>query len=255
MVALEPFGHLAFFDRQSPVLAKCTIAAYHATWFYFVLNKISYQINGERPIAVCDRDLFIRPTGRIFLSTERSKLCFELLEILSAAQNNLPLQGAGNNLRSRCFNLNDGIMEKGNGYYRDKGGRKPKADPAKYRYSISFTAEENSRFLSLFEESGMQIKAHFITACIFQSPIKTLKVDKGTIDYYMRLTTLYGQFRSVGVNYNQVVKILYANFSEKKAAAYLYRLEKQTMEMARLCANIMDITKEFEAKYLLKRNK
>lgn len=35
----------------------------------------------------------IRPSGRIFLSKERSKLCFELLEMLSAAQNNLPLQG------------------------------------------------------------------------------------------------------------------------------------------------------------------
>lgn len=30
-------------------------------------------------------------------SRENSKLCFELLEILSAAQNHLPLQGAGKN--------------------------------------------------------------------------------------------------------------------------------------------------------------
>lgn len=71
----------------------------------------------------------------------------------------------------------------------------------------------------------------------------------------MRLTTLYGQFRSVGVNYNQVVKLLYRNFSEKKAAAYLFRLEKQTIEMATLCKEIIALTKEFEAKYLLNENK
>jgi hypothetical protein len=36
-------------------------------------------------------------------SKENSKLCFELLEILSAAQNHLPLQGAGKRLQSRRF--------------------------------------------------------------------------------------------------------------------------------------------------------
>ena len=68
----------------------------------------------------------------------------------------------------------------------------------------------------------------------------------------MRLTTLFGQFRGVGTNYNQVVKILYRNFSEKKASAYLYKLEKQTAEMAVLCQKIIGLTEEFEAKYLKK---
>jgi hypothetical protein len=39
------------------------------------------------------------------------------------------------------------------------------------------------------------------------------------LDFYMRLTAYHSLFRSVGVNYNQVVKLLYRNFSEKKAAA------------------------------------
>ena len=57
----------------------------------------------------------------------------------------------------------------------------------------------------------------------------------------MRLITLYGQFRAVGMNYNQVVKILYRNFYEKKARAYGYKSEKRIIEMAcypkRLLAN------------------
>ncbi len=133
-----------------------------------------------------------------------------------------------------------------------KGGRHPKKDPAVHRYSISLTADENARFLSLYEASRMDVKAHFITACIFQKGITTVTVDKATMDYYMRLTTLFGQFRAVGTNYNQVVKILYRNFSEKKAATYLYKLEIQTAEMAVLCQKIILLTEEFEAKYLKK---
>lgn len=133
-----------------------------------------------------------------------------------------------------------------------KGGRHPKKDPAVHRYSISLSAEENARFLSLYEASRMDVMAHFITACVFQKGITIVTVDKATMDYYMRLTTLFGQFRAVGTNYNQVVKILYRNFSEKKAAAYLYKLEKQTAEMAVLCQKIILLTEEFEAKYLKK---
>ena len=133
-----------------------------------------------------------------------------------------------------------------------KGGRHPKKDPAVHRYSISLSAEENARFLSLYEASRMDVMAHFITACIFQKGITIVKVDKATMDYYMRLTTLFGQFRGVGTNYNQVVKVLYRNFSEKKASAYLYKLEKQTAEMAVLCQKIIQLTEEFEAKYLKK---
>lgn len=133
-----------------------------------------------------------------------------------------------------------------------KGGRHPKKDPAVFRYSISFTAEENACFLSLFEQSGMNVKAHYITACVFQKTIKTVKIDKATMDYYMRLTTFYGQFRAIGVNYNQIVKLLYRNFSEKKAAAYLFKLEKQTVEMAKLYQQIIKLTGEFETNHLKK---
>ncbi|RRJ90517.1 conjugal transfer protein MobA [Flavobacterium macacae] len=133
-----------------------------------------------------------------------------------------------------------------------RGGRPPKNDPAVHRYSISLNDEENARFLTLFETSGMHVRAHFITACVFQKGIKVVKIDKAAIDYYMRLTSFYSQFRAVGVNYNQVIKILHRNFSEKKALAYLYKLEKQTIELAVLSKKIMQLTEEFEKKHLKK---
>ena len=136
-----------------------------------------------------------------------------------------------------------------------KGGRNPKKNPSIHRYVFRLTDEENAKFLSLFEASGLDNKAHFITSILFEKQIKTVKVDMAAMDYYMRLTTLYGQFRAVGVNYNQIVKILYRNFSEKKALAYLFKLEKQTAELAQLCHKIMQLTEEFEVKHLIKNIK
>ncbi len=133
-----------------------------------------------------------------------------------------------------------------------KTGRKPKNDPAIHRYTISLNDMENDRFLSLFERSGMKVMAHFITACVFDKTIKTVKIDMNAVDYHTRLTNLYSQFRSIGVNYNQIVKILYRNFSEKKAAAYLFKLENHTAELAELCKKIIELTVEFEKKHLEK---
>jgi hypothetical protein len=138
---------------------------------------------------------------------------------------------------------------------KHKGGRNPKKNPSIHRYVFRLTDEENAKFLSLFEASGADNKAHFVTSILFEKQIKTVKVDMAAMDYYMRLTTLYGQFRSVGVNYNQIVKLLYRNFSEKKAAAYLFKLEKQTAELAKLCREITQLTEEFETKYLIKNQK
>ena len=61
-----------------------------------------------------------------------------------------------------------------------RGGRKPKKDPAIYRYSVSFNAVEHERFLALFEQSGMRTKAHFIVKRIFDEPFKVIHIDKPT---------------------------------------------------------------------------
>jgi hypothetical protein len=143
--------------------------------------------------------------------------------------------------------MNDNNNSKGN-----RGGRMPKNDPSIHRHVFRLTDEENAKLLSLFEASGMTNKAKFIISHLFGKEMKTVKMDKGTIDFYMRLTSFYSQFRSVGVNYNQIVKLLYSHFSEKKAAAYLYKLEKQTAEFAALCQKIIKITEEFDGKHLNK---
>ena len=144
------------------------------------------------------------------------------------------------------------IMEEKDRKKFSKTGRKPKNDPAVNRYSINLNAEDNAKFLALFDQSGMKVTAHFITASIFQKTVKTVKIDMDAIEYHAGLTKFFGQFRGIATNYNQIVKLLNANFSDKKASAYLFKLEKETKEMKELLQKVLILTEEFEKKYLNK---
>ena len=133
-----------------------------------------------------------------------------------------------------------------------KGGRKPKADPCSHRYSFNLNDADNAQFLSLFDESGLKDKARFITSCIFDRQLKVVKVDKAAMDYYMRLTTFHSQFRSIGTNYNQITKAIKSAFTEKKALAFLYKLEKATLELVAINRQIIQLIEEFEQRWLQK---
>jgi hypothetical protein len=134
----------------------------------------------------------------------------------------------------------------------NKGGRPPKLDPCRHRYSFKLNDVDNARFLAMIDETACTDKAGFIKTCLFKRKIKYVKIDKAAMDYYMRLTTFYSQFRSIGVNYNQVVKHLKGTFTEKKALALLGKLEKVTMELITVQKQIVRLTGEFERNFLLK---
>lgn len=133
---------------------------------------------------------------------------------------------------------------------RKTAGRKPKNDPAVYRYGIKLNSEENGKFELLFQQSGLSQRAKFIKTMIFGKEIKVVKLDKAAMDYYVRLTNFYHQFQAIGNNYNQTVKAVKTNFSDKRALALLYKLEKITMELVVLSKQIIALTREFEEKHL-----
>ena len=82
-----------------------------------------------------------------------------------------------------------------------------------------------------------------------------MKIDKATMDYYIRLTNFYHQFQSIGNNYNQTVKAVKSNFGEKRAYALLRNLEKATIDLVLLSKRIILLTREFEDAYLIKRKR
>ena len=133
--------------------------------------------------------------------------------------------------------------------YSKNHGRKPKPDKMRHRYVFRLDDGDNARFLALFDESGKATKAEFIVSALFGKEIKVIKLDKGTRDFYMRLTTFHSQFRAIGTNYNQCVRALKSNFSEKKALAFLYKLERHTVELIELSKRISTLAEEFQTKY------
>ena len=84
-------------------------------------------------------------------------------------------------------------MEKTTG---TRTGRKPKNDPADHKYSFRLNAEENTRFEKLLADSGAGNLTLFIKKSIFSGQIKVVKIDKATMDYYIRLTEFHKQFQA-----------------------------------------------------------
>jgi hypothetical protein len=133
---------------------------------------------------------------------------------------------------------------------RGKGGRPPKNDPAKHRLTVNLTDTQHAGFLAMFEQSGVQSLSAFICARIFGDEFRVVKTDASAVEFTAKLTALHSQFRSVGVNYNQIVKELHSNFGEKKALALLYKLEKATVELAGIGREVMQLCEQFKTKYL-----
>lgn len=133
---------------------------------------------------------------------------------------------------------------------RGKGGRPPKNDPAKHRLTVNLTDTQHAGFLAMFEQSGVSSLSAFISARIFGDEFRVVKTDASAVEFTAKLTALHSQFRSVGVNYNQIVKELHSNFGEKKALALLYKLEKATVELAGIGREVMQLCEQFKAKYL-----
>ncbi len=129
-----------------------------------------------------------------------------------------------------------------------KGGRRLKKDPSVYRYTVNLNAEENQKFRALMINSEVRNISKFISCLIFNKEIRILKTDKNTIDFYKRLTDIFLQYQSIGVNYNQTVKAVKTNFAEKRALAMLYKLEKATIELVVISKQIVELTEDFEKK-------
>ena len=132
---------------------------------------------------------------------------------------------------------------------RKKGGRIPKLKPKMHQVMLRFDEDEWNKFITMYEKSEVYAKAVFAKALMFGQPFRVLKVDKTLVDYYTKLSDFHAQFRAIGTNYNQVVKELKSHFSEKKAMALLFKLEKCTQELVALSHRIVQLSKNFEERW------
>ena len=104
----------------------------------------------------------------------------------------------------------------------------------------------------MMDKADATVKATFIKQLIFGKPFKVLTTDKSLAVYCAKLSEFFCQYRTIGVNYNLVVKELRANFTEKKAMTLLYKLEKATIEMVSVMTNVMALSEKFDTQWSLK---
>lgn len=132
------------------------------------------------------------------------------------------------------------------------GGRKPKVDPSVNRYVVRFNAEENARFLAMFDRSGADNKAAFIKNFLFQKPFKVFTVDENTRIFIDKLAGFNSLYRTIGVSYDILVKTLRENFTEKKALAAIEALEKKTIQLVSVSQDIVELAQKFDERWLQK---
>ena len=78
--------------------------------------------------------------------------------------------------------------------------------------------------------------------------------DKSQHEYYAKLSELHSQFRMVGNNYNQTLKELKIHFSERRAAALVYKLEKCMIQLVQIMHDVIELTNRYEKRLIGKNN-
>lgn len=135
---------------------------------------------------------------------------------------------------------------------KSKAGRKPKADPAIHRHYIRLNEADNIRFETLFHMSEYKYPAHFIRDKVLNSSLKVRTINKTITDYVIKLSQFRGQMRKIGNNYNQLLCLLKEQLDEKKALAYLHKLEKATIGLVTTHKEIEVQLQQLEEKWLQK---
>lgn len=136
----------------------------------------------------------------------------------------------------------------------NKGGRPHVANACTHNVMVRFDDLEWDSFIGMMEKANQDVKATFIKQLVFSRPFRVLKTDRSLAVFCAKLSEFFAQFRTVGVNYDLVVKELKSGFSENKAMTMLYKLEKATLEMTSVMHEVKELAKRFEAHWLQQLN-
>ena len=131
----------------------------------------------------------------------------------------------------------------------NKGGRPPLIDRCDHCVKVRFNNSEWDELTRMMERADMTVKATFIKQLIFGRPFKVLVTDKSRAAYCAKLSEVFSEYRTNRVGYDLAVKELRANFTEKKAAVYVSRLEKATLELAGITHDVMELSEKFDEQW------
>ena len=114
-----------------------------------------------------------------------------------------------------------------------------------YKYSFRLNEEQNIRFKELLCKAGSEHnRSRFIVKRIFGEEFVVVRRDPSKVQFIARLNDFYFQFQKLGNNYNQIVKVINAHFSNVAIPHQIAALEQRTRELKALSIEILNLAKQ-----------
>ena len=124
-------------------------------------------------------------------------------------------------------------------------GRPTTTDPRVHRYNFKLTTEENIRFKQMLCKAGLEHnRSRFIVKRIFGEEFVVVRRDTSKTQYVARLNDFYFQFQKLANNYNQIVKVINAHFSNIAIPHQIAALEQRTRELKAFSIEILNLVKK-----------
>jgi len=104
----------------------------------------------------------------------------------------------------------------------------------------------------MHEKSGIESMSAFIKMQIFGKPMKVFYVDENSRIFIDILSDLNARYRTIGVAYDQLVKALKDNFTEKRVNSTIRELIKSMKELVAVNYKIVELAERFDKEWLQK---
>ena len=108
--------------------------------------------------------------------------------------------------------------------------------------------KDQLRAIDLYNKSGAISKSDFVRARILGESFKVITVDRSTVEYHRKLSELTAQVHKIGVNYNQVVRLMRLYTAEKSVKTLLQELILLTEELTVLHEQTVSLTVDYRKK-------
>ena len=105
--------------------------------------------------------------------------------------------------------------------------------------------KDQLRVIDLYHKSGSKSKSDFVRARLLGEHFKVIAVDKSAVEYYRKLSELTAQVHKIGVNYNQVVRLMRLYTAEKSIQTLLRELIGLTKELTALQEKAVSLTIDY----------
>jgi anion-transporting ArsA/GET3 family ATPase len=87
-------------------------------------------------------------------------------------------------------------------------------------------------------------RSRFIVKRLFAEEFVVVRHDPSTVQFVTRLNDFYFQFQKLANNYNQIVKVINAHFSNVAIPHQIALLEQRTRELKTLSIEILNLAKQ-----------